>query len=517
MTFLPFLTALTADAVRALEKRKEPQPEATQDVDMELMPPADGEDGAEEDNQSGPIQSREQSPFHAPRRRFRVQHAAGSRPFKIDPELPPKLTLFLNAIYDLGNVLEDHITAAFAQLEQDLYKDIDGQIQKIFAQHELLQTQVNGIATDIITNTAQIMESRMDMYERMDAIDVRQTLRHDLTYATCFNNMRGNEDVVQRWSDRLSKIEAKLGLPVGTFEEYQHISDGHINDNELRVANERAIKLTEYGRASYNELKACLAEHKKNMGIADSEAGPSNLHRGHLAPQSPAVGHPQEANLPADDVGRGQSGENAAPSQAVQMPSSEVEAVARVAEAPRMAPLAQQDTGSDPIVPSENDGDEDVTMADGRELPAVVVVPPTPFNSQPETQGTPAVVAVDSEARDSTADALPTALSSPAFRTAAVLVPAQGTPTSPIAAPSIRSSSPASREAARLQIAGWGADLAALPSGPPAARTRGRSRANSTHSSTGLADQARPQTVVASVELDQRQLPSTDASAVPST
>lgn len=119
-------------------------------------------------------------------------------------------------------------------------------------------------------------------------------------------------------------------------------------------------------------------------------------------------------------------------------------------------------------------------MADAAAIPAVNIIPPTPFNSQPTGE--------DRHAAEPIAQAVEEAAVSGSVNAAAPLPAANeasATPATPDvlideeASLAMEMTVPASREAARLLITGWGADLSQLPLGPPATRTRGRSRANS--------------------------------------
>ncbi|KJA24329.1 hypothetical protein HYPSUDRAFT_200557 [Hypholoma sublateritium FD-334 SS-4] len=128
---------------------------------------------------------------------------------------------------------------------------------------------------------------------------------------------------------------------------------------------------------------------------------------------------------------------------------------------PSVPGAAPEDGGRGASPPGQLDKghiqDEDVVMADAIP-PTVNVIPPTPSNSQLEGNG-----------------------EAPVEREV-----------------------PASREAARLLIAGWGLNTGELPSGPPATRTRGRSHANSAQTLQVDAVPCLQTRQVASAELESR-------------
>ncbi len=69
-------------------------------------------------------------------------------------------------------------------------------------------------------------------------LERRHLLRHDMSFNTLFRHMQGNEGVFDRWSNRLSRIEAALQLPVGTFADYNPLRSGEYEE-ALKIAKSR--------------------------------------------------------------------------------------------------------------------------------------------------------------------------------------------------------------------------------------------------------------------------------------
>ena len=84
-----------------------------------------------------------------------------------------------------------------------------------------------GVLEDYVKDTLkEFIDSHMMQYHRMYSMDKRHTLRHDASFNTLFRHMQGNEGIFDRWSNRLSRIEAALKLPVGTFVDYNPLRSG---------------------------------------------------------------------------------------------------------------------------------------------------------------------------------------------------------------------------------------------------------------------------------------------------
>ncbi len=84
-----------------------------------------------------------------------------------------------------------------------------------------------GLLEEYVKDTSkEFIQGHVSQFHKMYAMDRRHSLRHDVAFNTLFRHMQGNEGVFDRWSNRLSRIEARLNLPVGTFEDYNPLRSG---------------------------------------------------------------------------------------------------------------------------------------------------------------------------------------------------------------------------------------------------------------------------------------------------
>lgn len=419
----------------------------------------------------------------------------------------------------LGQQIETAVTSTLERVEKEMWE----QIEEMEAERDLATKRLDKIEKHLRDDSAEELCYRTDTYARLHAFDERQTLRHDLAYSTFFRHVEGNEGVFERWSARLSRIEAALSLPVGSFEDYRPISTVEYPADAVRQAASRVLDDDE---VDARMISALAEDRKKGKARAEMPiipgSGPSVFAGSYVA--EPPVFDPhvyaggtlasraqdfEVASRPPNFDEDSDMDESDAPSSpakhadalpaagtpaAAEHPtaeghieSDEVEFVGDMVPSPRKLPssASHERRSSDEVQfveqPTRDGQDADVDMADVTAVPAVNIIPPTPFNSQPQGEGDIAAPAP-----------LPPATDEPAVSgnipEPVTLPPASGEPAAPPALDDLIDKDasiemdmtvPASREAARLLITGWGADISQLPLGPPAARTRGRSRANS--------------------------------------
>ncbi len=89
-----------------------------------------------------------------------------------------------------------------------------------------LQERLLTLEKYVTKMSEEFMGSHIQQYHRMYDLERNHGLRTDIAFNTLFRHMQGNEGVFDRWANRLSRIESTLGLPVGTFEDYNPIRIG---------------------------------------------------------------------------------------------------------------------------------------------------------------------------------------------------------------------------------------------------------------------------------------------------
>ncbi len=381
---------------------------------------------------------------------------------KLPRNLNPEIAYFLGSMEDLGASIQGQIITVFQKLEEEMFRQIADVNLVRQLEHDMMKKEIAALEEKIHDMEAarrldhrEILRGHLDTYHRMQALDERQTLRHDMAYATFFRHVEGNDGLIEKWSARLSRIEAKLGLPIGTIDEYRPVKNDA--DSELvNTAAQRAIILSEEAQvaidrmqaeldgelpaATIDEVPAATMEELPDDGLStvlgnamfggepgspgaygEPEAGPSRFPGNYQTP-------PPQGDV-AQEIDHGSS-------ERADHASSDIEFVTGIVPSPSKPMEEAPSSDSIEFVETAGPVDDDVTMPD---IPDVKVTAPTPQNSQPEVNA---------------------------------IQPAQP----PIPPARVV---PASREAARLMMAGWGATTDYLAPGPPAARTRGRSRANS--------------------------------------
>ncbi len=99
-----------------------------------------------------------------------------------------------------------------------------------------LQERLLTLEKYVTKMSEEFMGSHIQQYHRMYDLERNHGLRTDIAFNTLFRHMQGNEGVFDRWANRLSRIESTLGLPVGTFEDYNPIRIGDC-ERALKEAN----------------------------------------------------------------------------------------------------------------------------------------------------------------------------------------------------------------------------------------------------------------------------------------
>ena len=160
------------------------------------------------------------------------------------PPVPQVLEDIGTKINDAAHVLENSVAKLIEEMSQDLQgrldamerrhrDEVEASERKQKAQWSVMADYFNrleervGLIEDYVKETSkEFIESHVVQYHKIYAMDSRHALRHDVAFNTLFRHMQGNEGVFDRWSNRLSRIEAALKLPVGTFEEYNPLRSG---------------------------------------------------------------------------------------------------------------------------------------------------------------------------------------------------------------------------------------------------------------------------------------------------
>ncbi len=160
-------------------------------------------------------------------------------------------------IDDAAKVMETNVGKLFEQLTEEVQRQLDAMNRRhreeleaserkqkaewsVMAEYfNRLQERVNGIEEYVTSTTQEFMRSHLQQYHKMYNLERRHLLRHDVSFNTLFRHMQGNEGVFDRWSNRLSRIEAALQLPIGTFAEYNPLRSGEYEE-ALKIAKSAA-------------------------------------------------------------------------------------------------------------------------------------------------------------------------------------------------------------------------------------------------------------------------------------
>ncbi len=160
-------------------------------------------------------------------------------------------------IDDAAKVVEANVGKIFQQLTDEVQRQLDAMNRRhreeleaserkqkaewsVMAEYfNRLQERVNGIEEYVTETTKEFMRSHVQQYHKMYDLERRHSLRHDVSFNTLFRHMQGNEGVFDRWSNRLSRIEAALQLPVGTFADYNPLRSGEYEE-ALKIAKSAA-------------------------------------------------------------------------------------------------------------------------------------------------------------------------------------------------------------------------------------------------------------------------------------
>ncbi len=160
-------------------------------------------------------------------------------------------------IDDAAKVVEANVGKIFQQLTDEVQRQLDAMNRRhreeleaserkqkaewsVMAEYfNRLQERVNGIEEYVTETTKEFMRSHVQQYHKMYDLERRHSLRHDVSFNTLFRHMQGNEGVFDRWSNRLSRIEAALQLPVGTFANYNPLRSGEYEE-ALKIAKSAA-------------------------------------------------------------------------------------------------------------------------------------------------------------------------------------------------------------------------------------------------------------------------------------
>ena len=147
-------------------------------------------------------------------------------------------------VNDAAQMLENSVSKLMERMTQDLQgrldamerrhrEEVEASDRKHKAEWTVMAEYFNrleervGVMEDYVKETSkEFIDSHVMQYHKMYAMDSRHSLRHDVAFNTLFRHMQGNEGVFDRWSNRLSRIEARLNLPVGTFEDYNPMRSG---------------------------------------------------------------------------------------------------------------------------------------------------------------------------------------------------------------------------------------------------------------------------------------------------
>ncbi|KJA12836.1 hypothetical protein HYPSUDRAFT_60208 [Hypholoma sublateritium FD-334 SS-4] len=428
----------------------------------------------------------------------------------IAPRPPQQYVLyFLSEFQRAADRIEDQIGSNFNRLKEEMWAEIDilradhkreleefrasqlAEREIVMLRYNELEERVTRIEDHLLSHSRELAAFGLDLHGRMHALDERQTVRTDLAYRTMFRHLEGYEGVIERWSARLARIEARVKLPIGAISDYQVMNTDEYAPGDYEMAARLALD-TE-GPAPYTAdplpmiginpmeskmlgdlttiMKRAYVREPGNAAtpVEQPAAGPSTFPGSYVPPAgdvdvdmkpstSDATANVTATTVPGDmDVdgptdkpsGHVDSDEvefvgDIVPVQSPRKSDNEIEFVGGIVQSPRKADSSasrRQEPEERPLP-----ADQPVIAPTDESLPTVNVIPPTPSNSQPVDTEKPSTVAAE--------------------------------PTSQ--------------------------PVQTLPAGPPATRTRGRSRANSTQPVTDHASTALGQRQVASAEPSRR-------------